>query len=107
MRTNWIAALLLGLTACTPMQWARTDATPQQTEADEMQCQQDAWREVNNYYLGYRAFGPWMYRHALGGPFYHPIGPFFDPYSDRHMEEQRLANFCMRAKGYDLAPAGK
>jgi hypothetical protein len=35
------------------------------------------------------------------------VGPFFDPYYDRTMEEQRLANFCMRAKGYELAPVPK
>ena len=108
MKTHWIAPLLLGLTACTPMEWVRPDATPQPVEADAVQCQQEAWREANNYYLGYRAFGPWMYRDAFSRPFlFHPVGPFYDPTSDRYLEEQRLANFCMRAKGYDLAPAPK
>jgi hypothetical protein len=31
---------------------------------------------------------------------YSPFGPFGDAY----IEESRLAHFCMRAKGYELAP---
>ncbi len=86
------------------MDWVRPDATPEQLAADTQQCEQEAWREVNYYYAGYTPFGPWMYR---GDPFFHPVGPFFNPYYDLTLEEQRLANFCMRAKGYDFAPVNK
>ena len=108
MRATWIAALLLLSTGCAPMQWARPDASPEQVQADAQQCSEGAWRQVNSDYLAYRAFGPWMSRDAFDQPFvFHPVGPFYDPYTDRHMEEQRLANLCMRAKGYDLAPERK
>jgi len=87
------------------MEWTKPDATPEQLAADTQQCEQAAWSEANYYYYpGYRPFGPWLYR---GGPFFHPVGPFYDPFYDGTMEEQRLANFCMRAKGYELAPVTK
>jgi hypothetical protein len=89
------------------MQWVRSDATPEQLAGDTQQCEQAAWREANSYYLGYRPFGPWLYRDVLGRPFSHPAGPFYDPFYDGTMEEQRLANFCMRAKGYELAPVNQ
>ena len=104
MRSVWIAALTLAAAGCAQMEWARPDATLEQLAADTQRCEQAAWSEANYYYMGYRPFGPWLYR---GGPFFHPVGPFYDPLYDRTMEEQRLANFCMRAKGYDLAPVTK
>ena len=104
MRRVWIAALVLAAAGCAPMKWIKPDATPEQLAADTQQCEQAAWSEANYYYMGYRPFGPWLYR---GGPFFHPVGPFYDLYYDRTMEEQRLANFCMRAKGYELAPVAK
>jgi len=102
MRGRWIAALAFFIAGCAPMQWVKPDATPEQLAADMQQCEQAAWQEASYRFLGYRPFGPWLYR---GDPFfYHPVGPFFDPYYDRTLEEQRLANFCMRAKGYELEP---
>jgi len=89
------------------MEWVKPDATPEMVAADQQFCEQQAWQEANYYSLGYRPFGPWLYRDALGRPFFHPVGPFYDPFYDRTMEEQRLANFCMRAKGYELAPVTK
>ncbi|HEX9433371.1 MAG TPA: hypothetical protein VF936_11365, partial [Burkholderiales bacterium] len=55
-----------------------------------------------------RGYGPWPYRDPLGRRFIgYPYGAFGDPFGDRDMEEQRLLNFCMRAKGYELVPAPK
>ena len=88
MRSGWIAALAFFVAGCTPMQWVKPDATPEQLAADMQQCEQAAWQEASYRFLGYRPFGPWLYR---GDPFfYHPVGPFFDPYYDRTLEEQRL-----------------
>jgi hypothetical protein len=102
------AILLLLAAACAPMEWAKPDATAEQVSADAEYCRQEAWREVRWAYLGYGSFTPWMYRDGYGSPFIgRPFGPFYDPLSDRSMEESRLANFCMRAKGYELAPAEK
>ena len=89
------------------MEWVKPNATPAEFAADSQQCEQAAWREANSYYLGYRPFGPWLYRDVGRSPFFYPGGPFYDPFYDRTMEEQRLANFCMRTKGYELAPVNK
>ena len=106
MGRRWIAAMTLALAACAPLQWMRSDATPEQATADEKACRQAAWQEANHRYLGYGPFSPWVYRDVFGRPlFYPPGGPFFDPYFDRYIEESRLSDFCMRAKGYELQPA--
>ena len=46
-----------------------------------------------------------MMQDAQGRRFFvGPTSPFGDPFSDQLMEEARLANFCMRSKGYELVP---
>ena len=108
MRRHRIAALAVLLAACAPMRWVRPDVTPDQAVADEELCRQQAFREARFQYLGYGAFGPWMYRDAFGRPlFFPPGGPFFDPTMERYYDEARLTDFCMRAKGYPLEPAAK
>ena len=109
MKGFCIAVLVVLVAACTPMAWVKPDATPAQFAADSQECEQEAWREARWNYMGYHAaFTPWMYRDAFGRPFAgRPFGPFYDPFGDRYMEETRLANFCMRAKGYELAPVQK
>jgi hypothetical protein len=97
-------ALALFAAGCAPMQWVRQDAGPEQVRQDEALCQREAWREAS-----WRA---WFYRPGVatvldreGRPFFvWPHSPFGDPFGDRFMEESRLASFCMRAKGYELAP---
>jgi hypothetical protein len=109
MKRFCIAALLALATACTPMGWVKPDASSEQVAADTQECEQEAWREARwSYMAAYGPFNPWMYRDAYGRAFAGPpFGPFYDPFGDRYMEEQRLANFCMRAKGYELAPLKK
>jgi hypothetical protein len=107
---GFCTAVLLALaTGCAPMEWTKPDTSPEQFTADSQQCEMAAWREARWGYMdNYGAFGPWMYRDAFGRPFAgRPFGPFYDPLGERYMEEQRLANFCMRAKGYELAPANR
>src|SRR5438132_977521 len=78
MARHWIATLALALAACTPMQWLRSDVTPEQAAADEELCREAAWREASFVYADYGAFGPWMNRDVFGRPlFYPPAGPFF------------------------------
>src|SRR5262249_58869588 len=79
MRSAWIAALALACGACAPMEWVRPDATPDQLDADTRQCEQQSWEEANYYFLGYRPFGPWLYRDGGGRPFLHPGRPFAQP----------------------------
>jgi hypothetical protein len=102
----WIATVALLIAACTPMQWVRSDVTAEEAVADEELCRQAAWQETNFRYLDYGPFGPWMNRDTFGSPlFYPPAGPFFDPLMNRDWDQARLADFCMRAKGYELVPA--
>jgi hypothetical protein len=87
-----IPLLLLATAACTPMQWARKDTTPEQFGQDLGYCREEAWREaqwhsslfLNRYVVPYSAFG--------------------SPFGDAYIEESRLTAFCMRAKGYELVP---
>jgi hypothetical protein len=109
MKPFCIAVLLVLTSACASLEWAKPGAGPEQLAADSQQCEMHAWREAQWNYMGYHpAFTPWMYRDGFGRPFAgRPFGPFYDRFGDRYMEETRLANFCMRAKGYELAPVPK
>jgi hypothetical protein len=89
------------------MQWQRADATPEQLRADEQECRSLAWREASYRSWQYQSMmGPVFARDATGrGFFVWPSGSMVDPYGHQMLEQQRLANFCMEAKGYKLAPA--
>ena len=95
------AALAAG---CTPMEWVREDTTPEQLEQDAIACRQAAWREARSRDWNYAPLGVGPLRDPFGRPFWPPgIYPFGDPY----LEEGRLAQFCMRGKGYELREAPK
>lgn len=95
--------------ACTPMQWQKQDGTPAQLSADEQECRQHAAREAYFRTWQYQSMvGPVFTRDALGRGFMvWPGGAMVDPYGYQLMEENRLAQFCMEAKGYALVPAPK
>jgi hypothetical protein len=106
--TTWrlVAAALgaaLVLAGCTPMQWVKDDATPEERQQDVMACQQAAWQEARSRGWYYRPFGGLPY--ASGRRFFSgPFGPYGDPFGDPFMEEARLTRFCMQSKGYELVP---
>lgn len=104
-----LAAALLALTGCAAMEWTRSDATPEQLHADMRACRDQAWREASWGAFGYGMGPPAFFadplgRRYLGWPYF---SPFADPFGDRFMEESRLTNFCMRAKGYELEEVRK
>jgi len=104
------ATLALALASgCTPMQWQKQDVSAEQLRADEQECRQSAWREASWRSWHYRTMlGPVFTRDASGrGFFMWPSTPLVDPYGHQLMEENRLAQFCMEAKGYRLVPAPK
>ena len=86
------------------MQWEKADASPEVFRADDEECRQMAWRESHFRAWHYpMAFGPVLARDAMGRGFF--VWP--DPYGHQLMEENRLAHYCMEAKGYRLVPAPK
>lgn len=85
-RVLCIFLLLLSVAGCTTSAWVRDDVTPEQAEADEVDCQRRAWHEANA-----RDFG----RRGMRGPF-----ATLDRESYRTIDEANLTTFCMQAKGY-------
>jgi hypothetical protein len=109
MRSALVLVALL-LAGCTPMQWIKADTTPEQMNKDALECQQYGWREARLRAGFPRPWGPVIVHDAAGHAFVvWPEGPFADPFNDPFMEEGRLAQFCMRSRGYELVPveAGK
>jgi hypothetical protein len=97
--------LVLAAAGCAPMQWVKADAGPQQLQADSVECQQEAWREARfrNWY--YSPVGPFIGRDPFGrATVIWPSGRYGMGFSDQFLEEGRLAQFCMRAKGWQLVP---
>ncbi len=103
-------AVLLLLAGCASMEWSKPGVTAEEFAADSRQCQQDAWREANWFYLDrtYPYGGRWVYPDPLGRPLVgYPYVPFGDPFGERSIQQARFADFCMRAKGYELTEVQK
>jgi hypothetical protein len=96
------------LAACMPMQWVKADATPEQLNQDAFRCQQEAWQEARLRSWYYQPIGPAVIHDSSGRRiFLGPSAPMAGPFGDSFLEESRLAQFCMQAKGYRLAPLEK
>lgn len=114
MKRLAVVPLLLAVAACASMEWTRGDASSEQREADMTACRDLARREATRmawggYYYYYGGIGPPGYMDPFGPrtyawPYY---SPFADPYGYRFLEEARLSDFCMRARGYELTPLKK
>jgi hypothetical protein len=105
-----IALLTLALAAgCTPMQWQKENTTAEQLRADEDDCRERAWREASQHAWEYNSmWGPAFARDPYGRSVtVWPNSPMADPYGYQMLEENRLAQFCMEAKGYSLVPVPK
>ena len=103
-------AVLVLLGGCASVAWTKPGATVEEFAADSRECQQDAWQEANSRYLDrtYLYGGHSVYPDPLGRPLIgYPYAPFGDPIGERYVQEARFADFCMRAKGYELTEAGK
>ena len=99
---------LLTLAGCTPLQWVRdgTPPDPETLQKDASFCRQEAWREAQYRAWAYRPTAPVMIRDPFGRRFAAwPYSPYPYPFGgDPFFDEARLADFCMRAKGYELVP---
>jgi hypothetical protein len=103
-----IFVLLIG--GCAAVEWSKPGMTTEERAADTRECQQDAWRAATWQVLDrtYPYGGAWVYPDPLGRPVVaYPAAPYGDPFADRYMMEMRLADVCMRTKGYDLAEVRK
>lgn len=109
MRSILFALLLLA--GCTPMQWLRDGAVPEPAdlERDAIACRQQAWREAQFRAWAYRPIAPVVARDRFGRSTFvgWPYAPFTAPFGDPFFDEARLADFCMRVKGYELVPVTK
>ncbi|HEY1290523.1 MAG TPA: hypothetical protein VGF58_19500 [Burkholderiales bacterium] len=99
--------LAIAAPACTPVQWARQDTTPEQFGQDHAYCRQEAWREAQTRSLLFmnRSVGATTIVDPQGRTVVVPSSPFGDPFGDAYIEESRLTAVCMRARGYELVPA--
>ena len=103
-RIALLALLVAG--GCAPAQWTRQDASDEQMSRDLKECRDTAFWEAQRRPYGFQHVGPMVVQDSAGRRFFvYPYGPFADPYGERFIEEGRLANFCMRSRGYELAPA--
>lgn len=99
-----LLTLVLFLAGCTPMEWVRQGSGPEELKQDLGQCRMDAWREAQWYSFLYRPFGPTMVVDRFGRRTFFTYSPLGGPFGDTYLDELRLADFCMRAKGYALVP---
>ena len=105
VRTLAISAAVALCLGCTPMQWVKADATPEQLNQDTIQCQQDAWREARLRSWNFQPLSPVVAQDASGRRMLvWPSSTFYDPFRDPFLEESRLSQLCMRSKGYQRVP---
>ena len=103
MSLRFLLVLLLAALAgaCSTPRWVKQDASVEQADRDDIDCQRQAAREASLRASGF--YGPSYY-----GPYRWPVGRSaasrpdtgFDPYGYRTLDEARLTDLCMRAKGY-------
>lgn len=92
MRYLLSVATVVAVAGCTPMAYQKAGVTQQQASVDEMDCRSMAAREALPMWAWPRPYGRRRY-------------PYFgDLFLNRVQEESSLADFCMRARGYNLLP---
>lgn len=95
-----VVIAIAGLGGCAPLQWVKPDAAADQARGDEQACRVAAAREAryNSYWYQHR-----MQPVVVGpGQVIWPSGAFVDPYTQQFLDENRLTQFCMESKGYQL-----
>jgi len=107
MRRVRILVVLFGLaalSACTPMRWDHPFIDPAARAHDSAHCRQSAYLEAQQELF----FSQWWHRpvavRGRDGRIYYVRDPYSWHHHDSFFQEQRLFEFCMRAKGYRLVP---
>ena len=105
-RQSTLIALALLLAGCVP-QWTRPDASAFWADQDEATCQQQAAFQASQQSSNFQGspmdlYGQNFRPATRGSPrAFGPPGPMFDIDPVRRtLEEDRLTEACMRAKGY-------
>jgi hypothetical protein len=101
------AFLALATAACAPMEWVKADVTPEVRQKDAYECQRDAWRDARLRTWYYQPISPAVVQDPSGRRFISGPAYYGDPFNDPLMEEARLTQGCMRARGYELVPVEK
>jgi hypothetical protein len=93
--------LLLSGCVVTPMEWVKPGMAPSEAGLERQQCQFSASREAFRYRSLGSSFSYYRYDPYSGRRLAYPSMMFGrdDPFI-----ESRLADFCMRSKGYNLVP---
>lgn len=95
-----VVILATALSACTPMEWVKPDAGVEVVRSDEQACRLAAARDASDYSYGSeQRMQPVV---VAPGQVIWPSGAFVDPYAQRLLDENRLAQSCMESKGYQL-----
>lgn len=105
MRRILPMAILTVLVGCgPPMEWTKPNVSMAEMEADTAECaslaRDQAFRESYTMPFGYYPWSPYGYP-GFRRRFY---GGFHDPFMSRMQREHELRSFCLRSRGYRLAP---
>jgi hypothetical protein len=88
--------------ACSTPRWVKQDASAEQADRDDIDCQRQAAREASlraGGFYGPAYYGPYRLPYSRGAVS-RPDGAF-DTYGYRTLDEARLTDLCMRVKGYE------
>jgi hypothetical protein len=99
MRKVLPVLLMLGVAACaTPMRWEKPGVSDEGTAVDLGSCRHAAQLEANRYPYSWGGWGGW------GWGFGRRSSLMWQMQADneRFFAENRLTNFCMRTKGYEM-----
>ena len=103
MRRFLAVAFAAALVACTPMRWVKPDAPREQVTRDQEECRNLAFRDANVRSSLHAPVAPVFAPDSMGrGAMTWPSGAHVDPFGHQIMEEDRLAQLCMEARGYTL-----
>jgi len=101
---RYLASIVFALVlcGCAAQPWVRQDASVAQADKDTVGCQRQAANEASlraGGFYGPSYYGPFYSRRAMSH-----ADRGWDPYGNRQLDEARLTDLCMRAKGYQRAP---
>ena len=109
-KSGFLALVAIGLLAAgcgPPMRWDKPGASAENVQNDQLECRRAAANEAFRNYAFYSGFG------IMGPPFWgFRSRPDYFIWrqrleTDRAFYEMRLANFCMRNKGYTQVPVNE